>query len=92
MVNGNAHSSSSLYKSNIDFSLVLNEKIYRSDYIELQHFFVDSLTKLAIRLKEIDQAARNAVLKSFIAEQNQWIEEKMRAKKINLNTKYAYKN
>ncbi len=88
MVNGNTHSLASMTTSNIDLSLVFNEKLYRSDYISLQLLFVESLTRAAIQLKEIDEASRRAALVSFFVERNRWIDEQIRGKEIDLSSKY----
>lgn len=88
MVNGNLRSFSSMAASNIDLSLVFNEKIYRAEYISLQNAFVESLTNAAIRLKGVDEKTRNAALAAFFVERNRWVDQQTRELKIDLNSRY----
>ena len=87
MVNGNTRSFTSMNGAGIDLSLIFNEKIYRAEYISLQLAFVESLVNVAVRLKEIDEKDRGLALNSFFLERNRWIEEQIRAKKIDLNSR-----
>eukprot|EP00826_Nyctotherus_ovalis_P063931 TRINITY_DN9373_c0_g1_i10.p1 TRINITY_DN9373_c0_g1~~TRINITY_DN9373_c0_g1_i10.p1 ORF type:complete len:440 (+),score=136.98 TRINITY_DN9373_c0_g1_i10:222-1541(+) len=66
-----------------------SDKIYRAEYMSLQNSFVESLTLAAIQLKAFDQEARRVKLKTFLTEKNQWIEEKLREKKIDEKSKYS---
>ena len=89
MVNAGTRSSVSFPGTNIDMSLIFNEKIYRAEYITLQNSLVESLTRVAVQLKEIDRTARGVALRNFIAERNRWLEQHIQAKKIDLNSKYS---
>ena len=88
MVNGNSRSLAAVTEAGIDLSLVFNEKIYRAEYISFQNEFVESLTRAAIRLKEVDEKVRSSALNAFFTERNKWIEDKIRMRKIDLNSKY----
>lgn len=89
MVNANTRSASSFPGTNLDMSLIYNEKIYRSEYIVLQNSLVENLTRAAVQLKGVDQSTRAATLRGFLAGRNRWLEEHIQAKKIDLNSKYA---
>jgi len=68
--------------------LFFSERIYSSEYTSLQNSFVENLTQAAIQLKDFDQTLRKSKLETFLAEMNQWIEEKLREKEIDKKSKY----
>eukprot|EP00826_Nyctotherus_ovalis_P045769 TRINITY_DN5098_c0_g1_i1.p1 TRINITY_DN5098_c0_g1~~TRINITY_DN5098_c0_g1_i1.p1 ORF type:complete len:308 (-),score=97.26 TRINITY_DN5098_c0_g1_i1:15-938(-) len=72
----------------IDPSLILNEKVYHFDYVSLQNEFIDKLIHNTLKLKEIDLHSRFPSLSKFLVGMNQWIEEKVRGKNVEMSAKY----
>jgi len=88
MFNGDKKKRKNLMPTAIDPSLMLNEQVYRFEYVTLMNEFVEGLIQKAIKLKAVGTYSRIGALNKFFTTMNQWIEKKVRGKSIELNSKY----